>query len=197
VSAASASVAAALFAIAVLTWPLRRVADAEDAAAASDSLGRDDAARVDSAGREDVTCVAAALDLLALALGSGVPLVVALDAVAARSGSQVRGHLRQVVAALRWGVDESAAWDGLPDVWAPAGRALALAGVAGVPPGALIRRAASDIRRREAARLEEAAGRLGVRIVIPLGLCFLPAFALLTVVPAVAALASSLMGGIS
>ncbi|TWP34311.1 type II secretion system F family protein [Leekyejoonella antrihumi] len=179
---------AALSALAVLTWPRRSmpVPEQVESAASGDGPVR----------AEDVTNIAAALDLLALALGSGVPLVHAVDAVAARSGPVVRRDLRQVVAALRWGVDESAAWDGLPVVWRPAGRALTLAGIAGVPPAALIRRAASDIRRREAARLEEAAGRLGVLIVIPLGACFLPAFALLTVVPAVVALASSLMGGV-
>lgn len=143
--------------------------------------------------REDVLSAAAAMDLIALALTSGVPLVAAVDAVATESGPTVRRHLRQVVAALRWGVDESRAWDGLPDVWRPAGQALALAGVAGVPPGALLRRAATDIRRAEQRRIEEATGRLSVMVVLPLGLCFLPAFALLTVVPVVATLARGLL----
>lgn len=144
---------------------------------------------------EDVLSVASALDLMALALSSGVPLVLAVEEVATRSGPVVAAHLRRVVAALRWGVEDAAAWDGLPDVWRPAGHAVALAGMAGVPPGGLLARAAADVRRAEQRRIEEAAGRLSVLVVIPLGLCFLPAFALLTVVPVIAALAGDLLAG--
>ena len=144
---------------------------------------------------EDVLSVAGALDLMALALGSGVPLVTAVEVVAERSGPVVAGHLRQVVAALRWGVAEARAWDGLPSIWHPAGQAVALAGMAGVPPAGLLKRAAANMRRAEQRRIEEATGRLSVLVVIPLGLCFLPAFALLAVVPVIAALAGDLLTG--
>ncbi|UIJ35098.1 type II secretion system F family protein [Allobranchiibius sp. GilTou73] len=146
---------------------------------------------------EDVRAVAASLDLLALALGSGVPLVTAVEAVAEDAGELVSRHLRQVAAAMRWGVDEVRAWDGLPAVWKPAAASLALAVTAGVPPGALLRRAADDIRRGERQRLDEAIGRVSVLIVVPLGLCFLPAFALLTVVPVVMTIARSVLAGTS
>lgn len=148
-----------------------------------------------SSAAEDVLSVAGALDLMALALGSGVPLVTAVEVVAERSGPIVGAHLRQVVAALRWGVAETRAWDGLPKIWRPAGQAVALAGMAGVPPAGLLKRAAADMRRAEQRRIEEATGRLSVLVVIPLGLCFLPAFALLTVVPVIAALAGDLLTG--
>ncbi|TWE10001.1 type II secretion system F family protein [Rudaeicoccus suwonensis] len=175
------------------------VASAAEAAPSDNLVGDDTDGSGQGGGdgdeREDVLSAAAAMDLIALALTSGVPLVAAVDAVASESGPIVRRHLKQVVAALRWGVDESRAWDGLPDVWRPAGQALALAGVAGVPPGALLRRAATDIRRTEQRRIEEATGRLSVMVVLPLGLCFLPAFALLTVVPVVATLARGLLAG--
>lgn len=144
---------------------------------------------------DDVRSVAASLDLLALALGSGVPLVTAVEAVAEDAGDQVARHLRQVAAAMRWGVDEVRAWDGLPAVWKPAAASLALAVTAGVPPGALLRRAADDIRRGERQRLDEAIGRVSVLIVVPLGLCFLPAFALLTVVPVVMTIARGVLAG--
>ena len=146
---------------------------------------------------DDVRAVAASLDLLALALGSGVPLVTAVEAVAEDAGDVIGRHLRQVAAAMRWGVDEVRAWDGLPAVWKPAAASLALAVAAGVPPGVLLRRAAQDIRRRERQRLDEAIGRVSVLIVVPLGLCFLPAFALLTVVPVVMTIARSVLVGAS
>lgn len=181
--------AALTVAVLPMVWPARtipRPGAAPPATAAQ--TGRSSAA-------EDVLSVAAALDLMALALGSGVPLVTAVEVVADRSGPVVRGHLRQVVAALRWGVAEARAWDGLPRIWQPAGQAIALAGMAGVPPAGLLKRAASDMRRAEQRRIEEATARLSVLVVIPLGLCFLPAFALLTVVPVIAALAGDLLTG--
>lgn len=178
-----------LAAAAVLIWPRRPVR--RRVPGADDHVGEKEVER----SRETVASVATALDLLALALGSSVPLVEAISVVARRSGPTVRRDLSQVAAALRWGVDERAAWNALPEVWRPAGRALTLAATAGVPPAGLLHDAADELRRRERAELDEAAAKLGVRIVIPLGLCFLPAFALLTIVPAVVALAGRMLAG--
>jgi tight adherence protein B len=44
------------------------------------------------------------------------------------------------------------------------------------------------------ARVEVETAKLSVRLVLPLGLAFLPAFVLLTVVPVVTAVATSLTG---
>ncbi|RNI18309.1 type II secretion system F family protein [Flexivirga caeni] len=181
--------AATALALVPLVWPASRTVDVR-----ARTVGRQ-GTDSDAGRAEDVLSVAAALDLMALALASGVPLVVAVDEVAGRCGPVVRSHLRQVVAALRWGVDEAAAWEPLPAVWRPAGHAVALAGLAGVPPAGLLAGAAADLRRAEQRRIEEATGRLSVLVVIPLGLCFLPAFALLTVVPVIAALAGDLLEG--
>nr|WP_246336648.1 type II secretion system F family protein [Flexivirga oryzae] len=183
--------AAVVFAVLPLVWPTRGISGRAAVPAPAPVP-----ACPGAAGRtEDVLSVAGALELMALALGSGVPLVVAVEQVAQRSGPVVAGHLRRVVAALRWGVEDAKAWEGLPEVWRPAARAVALAGMAGVPPAGLLTRAAADLRRAEQRRIEEATGRLSVLVVIPLGLCFLPAFALLTVVPVVAALAGDLLAG--
>lgn len=63
----------------------------------------------------------------------------------------------------------------------------------GAAPGAALR-AARDRHDREAdARAVEAAERLAVRLVVPLGLCLLPAFTLLGLVPAVIALGTGLL----
>jgi pilus assembly protein TadC len=48
--------------------------------------------------------------------------------------------------------------------------------------------AADQERRREGAAARVAAARLGVQVVLPTGLCLLPAFVLLAVVPLVLAL---------
>lgn len=182
-----------LLVAAVLIWPGRRPEPVETAdrdahpvspgATATDVL----AAPVDS-GR-----VATAMDLLALALRSGAGVPDTIDVVASELDPAVGGQLRVVGAALRWGLDDAAAWATLPHVWAPAGRAMTMAGLAGVPPTPLLTSAAAELRRAEEARLEVAAARLGVRLVLPLGLAFLPAFVLLTVLPIVLGLAGQML----
>jgi len=63
--------------------------------------------------------------------------------------------------------------------------ALSLAARAGLPPTALIRRAAAEERRRQLSAQLRAIRRLEVLLVIPAGLCLLPAFVLLGIVPLV------------
>ncbi|MGZ4599349.1 type II secretion system F family protein [Oryzihumus sp.] len=138
--------------------------------------------------------VADTLDLLALALRGGAGIVQAIDAVADRVGPPASDQLRQVSAALRWGVEDSRAWSAVPAAWQPAARALHMAATAGAAPADLMHMAAGDLRRAEAARLEVAASRLGARVVLPLGLAFLPAFALTTVAPVVLALTHQVLG---
>ncbi|GAB6900360.1 hypothetical protein JCM9957A_34500 [Kineosporia succinea] len=63
--------------------------------------------------------------------------------------------------------------------------ALTLAARSGLPPSALIRRAAVEERRRLAATRAVAVHRLEVLIVIPGAVCLLPAFVLLGIMPLV------------
>lgn len=135
------------------------------------------------------------LDLLALALQAGASTVGALRTTADRLPGRTGRELRSVAAALEWGLPDEAAWSAAPPRWEPAGRALRLAARAGVPPADLLRRAAGDARREQLDRVEAATARLGVRLVLPLGLAFLPGFVLTTVVPVVLALAGSLLTG--
>jgi hypothetical protein len=139
--------------------------------------------------------VAGVIDLLALTLRSGAGLVEAMEAVSARVGGQLGLHLRTVAAASRWGVEDATAWASVPSAWQPAARALRMAASAGVPPADALAGAADEVRRAERQRLEVATATLGVRIVLPLGLVFLPAFILTTVVPIVLALARQVLSG--
>ena len=52
---------------------------------------------------------------------------------------------------------------------------------------------AADVRAEYRSAAEQAARRVGVLAVAPLGLCFLPAFVLLGVVPVVVGLAGPLL----
>ena len=71
-----------------------------------------------------------------------------------------------------------------------AGRVLAMARQTGVPAGALLLEAASLARAHATTQLEREAERLGVRVLIPLAACILPAFVALGVVPVLVSLLS-------
>jgi len=141
-----------------------------------------------------VADVANAIDLLALALRAGVGLVEAIEAVGGRIDGPLGAHLHTVAAAERWGAGSVDAWASVPAAWQPAARALRMASTAGIAPADVLSQAAREIRRAEEQRLGVATARLGVRVVLPLGLLFLPAFVLTTVVPIVLALAAQVLG---
>lgn len=83
-----------------------------------------------------------------------------------------------------------------PEEQARLSETLTLARRAGVPAAALLRSAAEDLREDAAAASLADAERLGVRLVVPLGVCVLPAFVLVGVVPVVVALLSSTVAGL-
>jgi pilus assembly protein TadC len=103
-----------------------------------------------------------------------------------------------VAAALAVGSPPGEAWAALAgaggdDVLGPAARALARAADGGAPVAAAVSRLAAEARADARARGEQAARRVGVLAVAPLGLCFLPAFVLLGVVPVIVGLAGPLL----
>jgi len=191
-----------LAAAAVLAWPVlhpdSRVALSRASAggvATGDGVAGSGVSRSAGSARTYVAVaeVAGVIDLLALTLRGGVGLVEAMEAVASRVGGPLGMHLSTVAAAGRWGVEDAMAWASIPSAWQPAARALRMAATAGVPPADVLVRAAEEMRRAEQQRLELATATLGVRIVLPLGLAFLPAFVLTTVVPIVLALARQVL----
>ncbi|WP_114907398.1 type II secretion system F family protein [Ornithinimicrobium murale] len=189
-----ALVPAVLVGLAVLAWPSHRDAQVFVVAGhGSDRLRRRAPARWSRRSSEPELTVPDVLDLLALALQAGASTMGALRTTADRLPGLTGQELRSVAAALEWGLPDETAWGAAPARWEPAGRALRLAARAGVPPADLLRRAAEDARRERLDRVETATARLGVRLVLPLGLAFLPGFVLTTVVPVVLALAGSLI----
>ena len=98
-----------------------------------------------------------------------------------------------VAAALRWGLSEEEAWGQVSPVWARTALALRLAREAGVAPSSLLLSGSEDLRSARLAEIDVAAARLGVRLVVPLGVAFLPAFVLTTIVPVVLALARQVL----
>lgn len=141
-----------------------------------------------------VSDLAEVADLLALVLSAGCGVVEALELVGARYPGPLGRQLRTVAAAGRWGFEEEDQWATVPPQWAPIRGALRIAAEAGAAPAEALAAAAGDLRRAEAHRVDVAASKFGAKAVLPLGLAFLPAFVLTTVVPVVVMLAGDLIG---
>lgn len=132
---------------------------------------------------------------LAIALQSGIPVVTALERVAAHCAPELRRHVMPVVTAYERGVEPEAAWRAAPGVWQPIATAFTVAGRAGVAPGPLLRTAAGAVLRRESEHRESAIGRVSVRLVLPLGAVLLPAFMCTTVIPLVIVMSQGFLEG--
>jgi hypothetical protein len=86
------------------------------------------------------------------------------------------------------------AWSGLSKAPGLGGvaRAVARSSRTGAPLGALLTQSAGDLRTQANAAALAEVRATGVRAVLPLGLCLLPAFALLGIAPIVGGLLPSL-----
>jgi pilus assembly protein TadC len=135
-----------------------------------------------------------AIDLLAACLRGGNAWPESVEAVADAVGGPLGAELSRVAARIRLGAEPAMEWLGLTDdpVLAPLGRAVARAASGGAPVAATLARLARDQRRTARAAASARARIAGVRAVAPLGLCFLPAFVLLGIVPAIAGIAQNL-----
>ena len=71
----------------------------------------------------------------------------------------------------------------------------ALYEIDGASPVALLEATARSLRAGRRARDEEAAERLAVRLVLPLGACHLPAFVILGIAPVVASVGMGMLTG--
>lgn len=138
-------------------------------------------------------------DLLATCLAAGAAPADALLLVCDVVGGPMRDALRPVASAIRLGVDPATACAGLAVAESPAAlRRLANAFVrtasTGAPLADLLSTLADDERERLRWTAEAAARRAAVRAVGPLGVCFLPAFLLMGVVPVVVGVAADVVG---
>ncbi|MEQ3550989.1 type II secretion system F family protein [Pseudonocardia nematodicida] len=135
--------------------------------------------------------LAAAWDLLATCLTAGLTVPDAVAAAARRLPGESGTTLRRVSGLLALGADAGDAWSAAAATPELAGFARA-AGRSASTGAALGRAAAAEAARLRAGltdRAEERAQRAAVRITAPLGLCFLPAFLVLGIVPVVIGLA--------
>jgi pilus assembly protein TadC len=153
----------------------------------------------------DPRSVAFALDLVSAMLASGAPPEVAMSTVAAaadRCGlvalADATAPLRRVGRLLELGAEPEAAWADLAAIGGYG--AVAAAGTRCASSGARLAGAlaavAVDVRQRRHAAALGRAQRVGVWALLPLGLCFLPAFICLGVVPVVTGVAGQVLSGV-
>jgi pilus assembly protein TadC len=149
----------------------------------------------------DPLAVASSLDVLAVCLEAGMAVSTAAAATAASAPPKLAAVLRRGADLLALGADPAVAWSISPN------KAAATADVQTDALLRLARRSASsgaalaggvaelaDQSRHDAAHTAAAAAeRAGVLIAGPLGLCFLPAFVCLGIVPVVAGLAADVL----
>lgn len=131
------------------------------------------------------------LELVAAMLDAGAGIGRSLELVAASAAPQYRDSLRPVVSALAIGADWETAWRSsavrLPEIL-ELRDALGFAALTGAPSSAILYAQAARLRRERFRAAEKRAASLGVKLVVPLGLCSLPAFICLGVVPVLLAL---------
>lgn len=134
------------------------------------------------------------VDLLAATLASGATMSNSLSAAAnAMHNSPIQIRLAPVLAAIELGADPRDAWSTLINepVLGPLSTSVMRSYDTGAGLESVLVGIASDMRREHRSRVEVAARTAGVKAVIPLAVCFLPAFFVLGVVPIVASLAAS------
>jgi pilus assembly protein TadC len=149
----------------------------------------------------DALALAAGLDVFALCLTAGMPVSGAATATARSAPPQLAATLRRGADLLALGADPGIAWSVRPDRTAGALDPATIAmlrlarrsGSSGTALATGLGELAAQCRDEAAHVATAAAERAGVLIAGPLGLCFLPAFVCLGIVPVVAGLAGDVL----
>jgi pilus assembly protein TadC len=149
----------------------------------------------------DPLAVASSLDVLAVCLTAGMAVSTAAAASAASAPPPLARVLRRAADLLALGADPAVAWNAPPGLSASSldpqtDALLRLArrsSVSGVALAEAVSTLATQCRQDATHTAAAAAERAGVLIAGPLGLCFLPAFVCLGIIPVVAGLAGDVL----
>ncbi|MFC8433727.1 type II secretion system F family protein [Streptomyces sp. NPDC057253] len=147
--------------------------------------------------REAARQLPLAADLLAACIAAGAGPVIAAQAVGEALGGPVGEGLARGAAEVRLGGAPGDAWRRLASTpgAAPLARLLARADVTGLPAAAPVAGLAADARADWGRAATARARRAAVLVTAPVGLCFLPAFIAVGVLPIVIGLAGGVLGG--
>ncbi|WP_415948296.1 type II secretion system F family protein [Streptomyces sp. KLOTTS4A1] len=136
-----------------------------------------------------------AADLLAACIAAGAGPADAAAAVGESMGGPVGERLTGVATELRLGGEPGRCWGRLASIpeAAALARCLQRAWSSGAPAAEQVARVASDCRDHAAREALTRAHRASVAVTAPVGLCFLPAFLVIGVVPVVVGLAGEIL----
>ncbi|MET8100743.1 type II secretion system F family protein [Streptomyces sp. NPDC005236] len=138
-----------------------------------------------------------AADLVAACIAAGASPVSAAQAVGEALGGPVGERLALGAAEVRLGGEPGDAWRRLASLPGAQGlaRLLERAGDSGVPAAVPVGRLAAEARADWGRTATARARRAAVMVTAPVGLCFLPAFLAIGVLPVVIGLATGLLRG--
>ncbi|MET8286007.1 type II secretion system F family protein [Streptomyces sp. NPDC005132] len=138
-----------------------------------------------------------AADLVAACIAAGADPVAAARAVGEALGGPVGERLARGAAEVRLGGEPADAWRRLASIPGAGGlaRLLERAGESGVPAAVPVGRLATEARAERGRSATARARRAAVMVTVPVGLCFLPAFLAIGVLPVVIGLADGVLGG--
>ncbi len=182
VGGVAGAVAGLVAAVGLWRWRLRQAAAGTEA---------------DSDAREAARQLPLAADLLAACIAAGAGPVVAAQAVGEALGGPVGEGLARGAAEVRLGGEPGEAWRRLASTPGAGtlARLLERAGVSGLPAAGPVARLAADARAGWTREATARARRAAVMVAAPVGLCFLPAFIAVGVLPVVIGLAGGALGG--
>ena len=160
-------------------------------------IGRSDRAECVDAAVPSITVL---LEMTAAAIHQGVSIPRAVEAVGRSWGGECGTALVDVAQALHHGAGWRNAWSRacshpqFGENMTMLADALESSYRHGTSPLAGIAAVVDQIDRDERRRIEERSAKLGVRMLVPTGLCFLPSFILLGIVPVIASFGVSVFG---
>jgi len=181
-------------AVVFVSGPIGVPAGAVAAVATWVAIGRAEPATVRARRRAVARDLPHVVALFAASLRSGAAPADAIDQVCRALPGPAADRLAGVAARLALGLDPGQVWSSLAEdpPLVALGRTLARAHTTGAPVVAAVERLADELARSGRAESEERARAVGVQAAVPLGLCLLPAFVLIGIVPLVVALLTGL-----
>lgn len=150
--------------------------------------------RSEPGGERSVVDAGTLLDLTAALLTAGSGIEASLDRLARTvpGAEPLSGMHRGLAAGADW--EQAAAMVSAHPELAVFCEHLSFAHVTGAPSASMLQAAAAQARAERRHEAERKASELGVKMMLPLGACFLPAFILLGVVPVILSMLPGALG---
>ncbi len=185
--ASFAAIAVPVAGLLLLGWPSGAVVGVALGPVAYAAVGRLESAASRERNDRIASQLPGALDLMVATLEVGQPPAVALTLAAEATSEPLGPELAQLASRLSVAADPIAVWTSVlsDPALTPVGRAFRRAETSGMPVAQVISGVADELRRERRARRRDGSRKVAVRTAAPLGVCFLPAFFLIGIVPTV------------